>query len=109
MAGIAVDALQGNLDATTTIIAPDSGITIHTLAKAIADAMDYAGPIVFDPSQPEGVRAKRLESRTFSSRFPQRRFTSLRNGLDQTVRWFIKQSLSGDGVPREPLPLCHQP
>ncbi|MEQ1792849.1 MAG: NAD-dependent epimerase/dehydratase family protein [Nitrospira sp.] len=108
VAHIAVDALQGNLDSTTTIVAPDAGITIQTLAETIAEVMGYAGPIVFDRSQPEGVLVKRLESTTFAIRFPHRRFTSLRDGLEQTVRWFLEHSSSGDGVSRETPPLCHQ-
>lgn len=108
VAKIAVYAVQRNLDATTTIIAPDAGITIQTLAETIALVMGYAGPIVFDRTQPEGVLVKRLQSSTFASRFPDSRFTSLRTGLEKTVRWFVAQSTAGEGAPRETLPLCHQ-
>lgn len=108
VANIAVDAVQRNLDATTTIIAPDAGITIQTLAETIASAMGYTGPIVFDRSQPEGVLIKRLHSMTFSTRFPDCRFTSLAAGLEKTVRWFLDYAKAGDGVSSGPLPLCHQ-
>lgn len=108
VANIAVDAVQRNLDATTTIIAPDAGITIQTLAETIASAMGYTGPIVFDRSQPEGVLIKRLHSMTFSTRFPDCRFTSLTAGLEKTVRWFLDYATAGDGVSSGPPPLCHQ-
>jgi len=108
VAKIALDAVQRNLDSTTTIIAPDAGMTITTLAETIASVMGYAGPIVFDPAQPEGVLVKRLHSTSFSERFPGWRFTRLRQGLEATVRWFIDHSLSGKGRPSGSLPLCHQ-
>lgn len=108
VASIAVDALRHNLDATTTIIAPDAGITIQTLAETIASVMGYTGPIVFDRNQPEGVLVKRLQSRTFSARFSESRFTSLTTGLEKTVRWFLDHSTAGDGVSSDTPPLCHQ-
>lgn len=108
VAKIAVDAIQRNLDSTTTIIAPDAGITIHTLAETIAAVMGYTGPIEYDLNQPEGVLVKRLHSLTFSKRFPDSRFTSLRNGLEATVRWFMDHSSSGEGVSNGVPPLCHQ-
>lgn len=108
VASIAVDSLQGNLDSTTTIIAADAGITIQTLAETIANVMGYRGSIVFDQSQPEGVLVKRLHSTTFSSRFPQQQFTSLRAGLEAAVRWFIEHSSSGGGVSTGVSSLSHQ-
>ncbi len=108
VARIAVDAVQRNLDASTTIIAPDAGITIQTLAETIATVMGYAGPIVFDRNQPEGVLVKRLHSMTFSARFPECRFTSLKTGLEETVRWFIDHTTAGEGVSSGTPPLCHQ-
>lgn len=108
VAKIAVEAIHGHVDSTTTIIAPDSGITIQALAETIAAVMGYTGPIVFDRNQPEGVLVKRLHSRTFSQRFSDWRFTSLNQGLEATVRWFIDHSTSGEAVARDSSPLCHQ-
>lgn len=109
VAKIAVDAIERNLDSTTTIITPDGGITIRALAETIASVMGYTGPIVFDSTQPEGVLVKRLHSRTFASLFPDYRFTNLKQGLEVTVRWFINHSIAGEGVSLASLPLCHQP
>lgn len=108
VARIAVDALRRNLDSTTTIIAPDAGITVQTLAETIAAVMGYTGPILFDHNQPEGVLVKRLRSMTFSARFPDCRFTSLRNGLDATVRWFMEHASSGEEVSSGAPLLCHR-
>lgn len=108
VARIVVDALQRNLDSTTTIIAPDAGITVQTLAETIAAVMGYTRPILFDHNQPEGVLVKRLRSMTFSARFPDCRFTSLRNGLDATVRWFMEHASSGEEVSSGAPLLCHR-
>lgn len=108
VAKIAVEAIQRKLDSTTTIIAPDDGITIQALAETIASVIGYTGPIVFDRNQPEGALVKRLQSRVFPKRFPDCRFTSLKQGLEATVRWFIHHSTSGEGVSRGSSPLCHQ-
>jgi GDP-L-fucose synthase len=108
VAKIAVDAVTRNIDSSTTIIAPDEGITIHTLADTIASVMGYSGPIHFDRSQPEGVLVKRLQSIRYSSRFPECRFTGLRAGLEATVQWFMDHSPTGDGASHDTPPLCHQ-
>lgn len=108
VAAIAVAACQRDLGPTTTIIAPDPGITIKTLAETIARIMDYTGPIEFDESQPEGVRVKRLYSRTFASHFPDFPFTSLSDGLTATVRWFIAHQSTQEPVAHDAPSFCPQ-
>ncbi|MBH0201264.1 MAG: NAD-dependent epimerase/dehydratase family protein [Nitrospira sp.] len=108
VARIALEAIQGNLDSSTTIIAPDAGVTIRALAETIATVMGYTGPLVFDRTQPEGVLVKRLLSGTFPSRFPDCRFTGLRAGLETTVRWFIEHVTTGEGASCKTPPLCQQ-
>jgi GDP-L-fucose synthase len=39
-----------------------SDVTIAELAQAIANTLDYAGPIVFDPSKPDGAPRKLMDS-----------------------------------------------
>lgn len=92
VARVALDSLDRHCEPTTTIIAADSGISIRSLAESIADAMAYRGPIVFDRTQPEGVLIKRLQSACFASRFPGFKFTDLKNGLAETVHWFVQHA-----------------
>lgn len=103
VARVALDALDRHCEPTTTIIAADSGITIRSLAEAIADVMAYSGPIVFDRTQPEGVLIKRVQSACFASRFPGFQFTDLKNGLAETVRWFVKHASSAETASATPL------
>jgi GDP-L-fucose synthase len=90
VAHAALNVLERVSEPTTTIIAPDSGITIKFLAEAIADVMAYTGPIIFDRCQPEGVLVKQLHSAWFTSHFPSVQFTDLRKGLEETVQWFVR-------------------
>lgn len=90
VAHVALNVFECDPEPTTTIIAPDSGITIESLAETIADVMGYEGPILFDRRQPEGVPVKQLRSASFVSRFPAFQFTDLRKGLEETVRWFVR-------------------
>jgi GDP-L-fucose synthase len=96
VAQVALNAVERDLEPTTTIIAPDSGITIKSLAEIIADVMGYAGPIIFDQCQPEGVPVKQLRSACFESRFQAFQFTDLRKGLEETVRWFVRHTSASE-------------
>jgi GDP-L-fucose synthase len=98
VARVAVEALDRHLEPATTIIAADSGITIQSLAEAIADVMVYTGPIFFDQDQPEGAPIKLLQSTSFAARFPAFEFTDLRTGLAETVQWFAHQASSAEAV-----------
>ncbi len=98
VARLALEAVAVDLPPETTIVAPDAGVTIRTLAETIAQAMGYEGPILFDRSQPEGVLVKRLQSETLIRRFPAYWFTPLQVGIEATVRWFRTQHLAEETV-----------
>lgn len=98
VARLALEAVAVDLPPETTIVVPDAGVTIRTLAETIAQAMGYEGPILFDRSQPEGVLVKRLQSETLIRRFPAYRFTPLQAGIGATVRWFRRQQLAEETV-----------
>ncbi len=93
VARLALGALAGAWGSGTTIVTPDEGISIAHLARTIGQIMDYPGPIVFDATKPEGMLVKRLRSTTFEARFPGNRFTSLTDGLTETVRWFFSRQV----------------
>jgi len=91
VARLMLAALDRPMEPGTTIVAPDHGVSIQTLAEAVAEASGYAGPVIYDRSQPEGVLIKRLRSDTFGTRFPGFQFTPLETGLGETVRWYRAQ------------------
>ena len=88
VARLMVTALTNETTPETVIVAPDAGVTIRMLAQLIAKAMQFNGPIQYDHTKPEGVRVKRLASRSFHTQFKEFRFTTLEAGLQKTVEWF---------------------
>lgn len=84
-----VDSFRGP---ETVIIAPDSGLRIRELVDKLVSLAHFDGPVVFDRSQPEGVRIKRLQSMRFAERFPAFGFTPIEEGLATTLEWFIKHA-----------------
>ncbi len=89
VARLLLERLEKPHGSATTIVAPDDGLTIKSLAESVAHALNYTGPIQFDPAQPEGVRVKRVRSATFAAQFPNFCFTPLQTGLSETVQWFV--------------------
>ena len=66
-------------------------VTIAQFAALVADVVDYRGKLVFDPSRPDGVPRKLLDSSKLAA-MGWRTRTPLRAGLKQTYSAF----LSGD-------------
>ncbi|MDQ6732841.1 MAG: NAD-dependent epimerase/dehydratase family protein [Nitrospirota bacterium] len=96
VARLLVLMLGHKLGPETVIIAPDAGMTIRSLAEAVARAMQYEGPIHYDTNQPEGVRVKRLHSERFQKAFSTFAFTTLEDGLKETARWYLSTKCKAD-------------
>lgn len=111
VARLALHALAGDWGPGTTIVTPDEGISIAHLARTIGQVMDYPDSIIFDATQPEGVPVKRLLSTAFEKRFPGVQFTSLTDGLTETVRWFLRreQDQSDTGLSRRCAAIHKEP
>lgn len=64
-------------------------LTIAQLAEMIREIVGFGGRIVYDPSKPDGMPRKLLDvSRLFALGWRPR--ISLREGLEQTYRWFVE-------------------
>jgi GDP-L-fucose synthase len=63
-------------------------VTIAEFAKLVADIVGYRGELVFDPSRPDGVPRKLLDSSRLAAMGWQAR-TGLRAGLERTYSAFI--------------------
>jgi GDP-L-fucose synthase len=63
-------------------------VTIAEFAKFVADVVGYRGELVFDPSRPDGVPRKLLDSSRLTG-MGWRARTSLRSGLEQSYAAFI--------------------
>ena len=63
-------------------------VTIADFAKLVADVVGYRGELTFDPSRPDGVPRKLLDSSKLA-RLGWRARTSLREGLEQAYAAFL--------------------
>ena len=65
-------------------------ISILDLARLIANAMDFTGPIALDISQPDGQHKKSACNARLRSLYPGTlQLTPLDEGIRQTVAWFL--------------------
>jgi len=65
-------------------------LTIRELAEMVRDVVGYGGRVAFDPDRPDGTPRKLLDvSRLHALGWRHR--IGLREGIEQTYRWFLEQ------------------
>ena len=82
--------LESYEDADPLILSSSEEVSIRDLVQVIVEAMDYEGKVFFDGSKPDGQYRKSTSNSKLQSFVPGYRFTSLKKGIEQTVKWFIK-------------------
>lgn len=87
---ISLWALDNYNDKTPLIISPSQEIKIKDLVILIAKIMDFDGEIIFDTTKPFGQYRKPSDNSVFKSLYPNFNFTSIEDGLKETINWFIK-------------------
>jgi len=65
------------------------GISVLELAELIRNIVGYKGKIVLDRSKPDGAPHKTMDNSKLKALFNWVPPTSLRNGIEQTVEWYI--------------------
>mgnify|MGYP002630632455 CR=1 FL=1 len=63
-------------------------VSIGDVAKMIADAMEFKGEIVFDTTAADGQFKKTASNKKLLGRLPGFQFTSMAEGIQETVEWF---------------------
>lgn len=63
-------------------------VSIHDLVHLIARLMDFSGRIIFSGDNASPTSSKFAGLALFSSKYPQFKFTSLEDGLVETIEWF---------------------
>jgi GDP-L-fucose synthase len=63
-------------------------VSIHDLARLIADVIGYKGEFHYDSSKPDGTPRKLLDISTLTGLGWQARI-GLRDGIDATYRWYL--------------------
>jgi GDP-L-fucose synthase len=67
----------------------DDEISIKELVHLIANKIGYNGKILFDTSKSDGQYKKTASNKKLREYFPDFKFTSIEEGLDKTVNWFV--------------------
>ena len=67
-------------------------VTIREAAEVMAEVIGFSGRFVFDASKPDGMPRKLLDVGRLAA-LGWRAETSLRQGLEQTYRWFLETPL----------------
>lgn len=63
--------------------------SIKELVELVVEQMDFKGKIIFDVTKPEGQFRKPSDTSKLKKNLPDFKFTSLEEGIKNTVKWFI--------------------
>lgn len=95
------DAARGIVAAADQYDAPEpvnlgSGeeVTIRRLAQLIADLSGFDGNLVWDPNKPDGQPRRCLDTSRARREFAFQATTNLRNGLRETIDWYLAHTES---------------
>ncbi|BCV25991.1 GDP-L-fucose synthase [Gelria sp. Kuro-4] len=66
-------------------------IAIRDLVYLIKDMVGYQGSVIWDTSRPDGQPRRRLDTSRAWQEFGFRAKTSLREGLEKTIAWYMQQ------------------
>jgi GDP-L-fucose synthase len=72
------------------ILTSGTEVSIRDLVGSVVEAMDFNGEVVFDADKPDGQFRKPSSAEPLHKLVPDFEFTSLRDGMDETVRWFVE-------------------
>jgi len=87
MAAAACDLMESNRSGLYNVGSGEE-LSIRELAKKIATAVDYAGPVEWDPSKPDGTPRKLLDSTKIRATGWSPRI-NLAEGLRATYEWYM--------------------
>ena len=80
-----------NYDETEPIIfTTGDEISIKDLVDIIVQCVGFKGKVVFDTNKPEGQFRKPADNTKLLTLFPEFKFTSVEDGLKETVNWFVE-------------------
>jgi GDP-L-fucose synthase len=86
-----VKLLMDKYDGTSPIILSTSNeVSIREIVYMICDIMDFKNDVIFDTSKPDGQFRKPSDNSYLKSIIGDYKFTTLRVGLEETIKHFIK-------------------
>ena len=84
--------MESDIDEDLINVGSGEEISIENIAKLIAKKLNYKGELIFNTTFPDGNPRKLLDSTLIRS-FGWKPITSLDEGLDRTIEWFINSRL----------------
>jgi GDP-L-fucose synthase len=90
IADILLWSVENYSSETPMNIGNPSEVTIKDLAETLLRIMEYAGPVIWDTTQPEGQYRKPSSNQNFINAIDHYGYTSLEIGLRKTVKWFLE-------------------
>ncbi len=80
-----------NLDIhETMIVSPETTFTIEQIVDIIVKKIKFDGNVIFDKTKPEGILKKNSSNEIFRKHFSNFQFTSIDEGLEATIEYFIQ-------------------
>lgn len=64
-------------------------VSIKAVAEIIAEKMDYKSNLIFDTSKADGQYKKSVSNQKLLSLYPDFKFISIHEGLNETINWFL--------------------
>jgi GDP-L-fucose synthase len=89
LAKIILWSMESYEESAPLIISPSVEISISDLANSIAREMKFTGGIFWDMEKPDGQLRKPSSSAELLKFNPDISFTSIEDGLNRTVNWFV--------------------
>ena len=76
-------------DPITLSVDEAAEVPIKTVALAVAKAMDFQGEVIFDTEKADGQFKKTACNKKLRSYLPDYKFTSIDDGIQKSVDWFV--------------------
>jgi GDP-L-fucose synthase len=83
----AVLMMTGYNSISPLIVASDTNATVGEIVNLLVKIADYKGEIVYDPTKPNAIQYRGLDTTKFSNIFGKQKYTSLIDGLTTTYNW----------------------
>jgi len=71
------------------ILSPSVEVSIKEVVNLITELMNFTGDVIWDDSKPDGQYRKPTDNSKLKKYLPDFEFTPLRDGLKETIEWFV--------------------
>jgi GDP-L-fucose synthase len=72
------------------ILSTSEEVSIKDVVELIVEIMEFEGEVIWDKTKPDGQYRKPSSNAKIKKYLPDFEFTSLRDGLTETIEWFNK-------------------